>query len=159
MLNSSVSGKAYGIKGDTRLFDNIGLKTYYKWVGNDFGATDTTYQQGKETMGLSMTFDMTPVTRLTASEDIQRLLAGGNLQTSTQVGASETDTTMVQIVHTAERLKLTGQFQMVETKSVINGITSTTNQRGATMAGQAQYDVTDRIKLTLGQQVDVHQQK
>ena len=82
MLDSSVSGKAYGIKGDTRLFDNIGLKTYYKWIGNDFGATDTTYQQGKEKMGMSMTWDMTPVTRLTASEDIQRLLAGGNLQTS-----------------------------------------------------------------------------
>ena len=48
ILNSSVSGKAYGIKGDTRLFDNIGLKRYYKWVGNNFGATDTTYQQGKE---------------------------------------------------------------------------------------------------------------
>ena len=55
-------------------------------------------------MGLSMTFDMTPVTRLTASEDIQRLLAGGNLQTSTQVGASETDTTMVQIVHTCREV-------------------------------------------------------
>ena len=106
-------------------------------------------------MGLSMTFDMTPVTRLTASEDIQRLVAHGNLQTSTQVGASETDTTMVQIVHMAERLKLTGQFQMVETKSVINGVKSTTNQRGATTAGQAQYDLTNRIKLTLGQQVDV----
>ena len=67
-------------------------------------------------MGLSMTFDMTPVTRLTASEDIQRLMAGGNLQTSAQVGASETDTTMVQIVHTAEKLKLTGQFQLIETQ-------------------------------------------
>ncbi len=155
MLNSSVSGKAYGIKGDTRLFDNVGLKTYYKWIGNDFGATDATSQQGKEMMGLSMTFDLTPVTRLTASEDIQRLMAGGNLQTSAQVGASETDTTMVQIVHTQERLKLTGQFQLTEVKSVVNGIESTTNQRGATMAGQAQYDLTDRIKVTLGQQVDV----
>jgi len=155
MLNNSASGIAYGIKGDARLFDNIGVKTYYKWIGNDFGATDTTYQQGKETMGMSMTWDMTPVTRLTASEDIQRLLAGGNLQTSTQVGASETDTTMIQIVHTQEKLKLTGQLQLVQTKSVINGVESTTNTSGATLGGQAQYDLTNRIKLTLGQQVDV----
>ncbi len=155
MLNNSASGIAYGIKGDARLFDNIGVKTYYKWIGNDFGATDTTYQQGTEKMGMSMTFDLTPVTRLTASEDIQRLLAYNNLQTSTQIGASETDTTMVQIVHTQEKLKLTGQFQLVETKSVINGVESTTNQRGATIGGQAQYDLTNRIKLTLGQQVDV----
>ncbi len=154
-LNNDVSGKAYGIKGDTRLFDNIGLKSYYKWIGSDFGATDSSSQQGTEKMGLSMTFDMTPVTRLTASEDIQKLLAGGNIQSSTQVGATETDTTMVQIVHTAQRLTLTGQFQLVETKSVINGVESTTNQRGATLAGQAQYDLTNRIKLTLGQQVDV----
>jgi len=155
MLDSTASGKAYGIKGDTRLFDDIGLKSYYKWVGSDFGTTDTTYQQGKESMGLSLTWDMTPVTRLTASEDIQKLLAGSNLQASTQVGATETDTTMVQIVHTAERLKLTGQFQLIETKSVIDGIQSTTNQRGATVAGQAQYDLTNRVKLTVGQQVDV----
>jgi len=155
MLDNSARGKAYGIQGDSRLFDNIGLKSYYKWIGSDFGSSTTTSQQGKESMGMSMTFDMTPVTRLTASEDIQRLLAGGNLQTSAQVGASETDTTMVQIVHTAERLKLTGQFQMIEVKSTVDGITSTTNQKGATMAGEAQYDLTDRIKLTAGQQLDV----
>jgi len=154
-VSDSASGKAYGIKGDARLFDNIGLKSYYKWIGSDFGASTTTSQQGTEKMGLSMTFDMTPVTRLTASEDIQRLLAGGNLQTSAQVGASETDTTMIQIVHTADRLKMTGQFQLTEVKSVVNGIESTTNQRGATIGGQAQYDLTPRIKLTLGQQVDV----
>ena len=155
MLANTASGQAYGIKGDTRLFDNIGINTYYKWVGSNFGATDTTPEQGTEKMGLSMTFDMSPVTRITASEDIQRLMAQDNIQASTQVGASETDTTMLQIVHTADRLKLTGQFQLVETKSVINGVESTTNQRGATVAGQAQYDLTDRIKVTLGQQVDV----
>jgi len=154
-VTDSASGSAYGITGDGRLFDNIGLKSYYKWIGSDFGASGSTSEQGTIKTGLSMTFDLSPVTRLTASEDIQKLLAGGNLQTSTQVGASETDTTMVQIVHTAERLKLTGQFQLVETKSVINGVESTTNQRGATMGGQAQYDLTDRIKVTLGQQVDV----
>jgi hypothetical protein len=155
MLESSATGKAYGIKGDTRLFDNIGLKSYYKWVGSDFGATSATSQQGTESMGLSMTWDMTPVTRVTASEDIQRLMAGANLQASTQVGASETDTTMIQVVHTAERLKLTGQFQLIETKNVIDGVESTTNQKGATFGGQAQYDLTNRIKLTMGQQVDV----
>jgi len=81
--------------------------------------------------------------------------AGANLQATTQVGASETDTTMVQIVHQAEKLKLTGQFQLIETKSVVNGVESTTNQRGATIGGQAQYDLTPRIKVTLGQQIDV----
>ena len=154
-MSNTATGKAYGIKGDARLFDNIGLKSYYKWIGADFGATTSTSQQGKELMGLSITFDMTPVTRLTASEDIQRLMAGSNLQSTAQVGASETDTTMVQIVHTAERLKLTGEFQMTEVKSVVNGITSTTNQKGAAIAGQAQYDLTDRVKITLGQQLDV----
>ena len=155
-IANSASGKAYGIKGDARLFDNIGLKSYYKWIGNDFATPDSTSQQGKEMMGLSMTFDMTPVTRITASEDIQRLMARAAIcRPSAQVGASETDTTMVQIVHTAERLTLTGQFQLTETKSVVNGIESTTNQRGATIGGQAQYDLTDRVKLTLGQQVDV----
>jgi len=153
--SATASGSAYGITGDARLFDNIGFKSYYKWVDANFGATDTTSQQGKQTEGISFTWDMTPVTRLTASEDIQKLMANANLEATTQVGASETDTTMVQIVHQAKRLTLTGQFQVIETKSVVNGVLSTTNQHGATFAGQAQYDITDRIKATIGQQVDV----
>jgi hypothetical protein len=155
LANNSATGIAYGIKGDARLFDNIGLKAYYKWIGPDFATPASSSQQGKQMMGLSMTFDMTPLTRLTASEDIQRLMSGGNLQTSAQVGASETDTTMVQIVHQAEKLKLIGQFQLTEVKSIVNGIESTTNQKGATFGGEAQYDLTSRVKLTLGQQVDV----
>jgi uncharacterized repeat protein (TIGR01451 family) len=154
-LSNDATGKAYGITGDSRLFDNVGVKTYYKWVGADFGASTATSQQGKESMGMTITWDMTPVTRVTASEDIQKLMAGANLAATTQVGASETDTTMIEIVHQAEKAKMTGEFQLTETKNVVNGVVSTTNQRGATFAGQAQYDLTPRIKLTLGQQVDV----
>jgi hypothetical protein len=155
-VGNAATGHAYGIKGDARLFDNVGLKSYYKWIGSDFGASGQASQQGKEMTGLAITWDMTPVTRLTASEDIQKLMANSNAQATTQVGASETDTTLIQIVHDAgERLKLTGALQLTQVKNMVNGVLSTTNTKGATIGGQAQYDLTDRIRLTMGQQVDV----
>ncbi len=154
-IGNTASGSAYGIKGDARLFDRLGLSSYYRWVSNDFASTDSTSQGGKQTAGMALVFDMTPVTRLTVRKDIQKLIQDGNLQTQVQVGASETSTTMVQIVHEAARLTLTGEYQLTEVKEQIDGLETATNQQGAVVAGKAEYALTERINVSLAQQIDL----
>ncbi|MBI3314622.1 MAG: DUF11 domain-containing protein [Candidatus Omnitrophica bacterium] len=149
------TGLAYGIKGDARLFGRLGLSSYYKWFDNDFATTDSSSRQGKESAGMALTFDLTPVTRLTARQDIQRLIQSGNLQTQAQVGASETSTIMAQIVHEAQRLKLTGEYQLTQVKEKKDGFETATNQERAVVAGKAEYALTDRIDLSLTQQIDI----
>ncbi|MBI4309005.1 MAG: hypothetical protein HY591_01595, partial [Candidatus Omnitrophica bacterium] len=150
------SGKAYGLKGDARLFNRLGLSGHYKWIENSFVSPDTSAQQGKETAGMSLTFDLTPVTRLTARHDIQRLINNGNLQTQAQVGAVETSTTMAQIVHEAERLKLTGAWQLSQVTERIGNFVTSTNQTSKILAGKAEYALNGRVTLSVGQQFDIN---
>lgn len=152
---STASGRAYGITQDARLFDRVGLTSYYKWIGDSFSSPDTVSKQGKEMAGMKMTFDLTPETRLTASQDIQKLINNGNLQTQAQVGASETSTTLMQVVHDSDRLTLTGAYQINQVTNRIGDIVSTTNQVTRTLAGRAEYALNGRVTLTMGQQFDV----
>jgi uncharacterized repeat protein (TIGR01451 family) len=141
------TGKAYGISQDARLFDRVGLKSYYKWIGDGFSTGGTASQQGKELKGMAMTFDLTPVTRLTASRDIQRLIDRGNLQTAMQVGAKETITTLVQVVHDARRLRLTEEFRSVEVKGAEGVTMNKSNTLSA--AAQAEYALNEKTDLIL----------
>ncbi len=151
----NTQGQAYGISQDARLFDRVGLKSYYKWIGDGFSTSGTTSQQGKEMKGMAMTFDLTPVTRLTASRDIQRLITRGNLQTAMQVGAQETTTSMVQIVQDARRLRLSAAFQSTQVKAKDDTYQSGSNQEANTLAVKADYVLNEKTDLTLSHQADV----
>jgi uncharacterized repeat protein (TIGR01451 family) len=153
-VGNLASGKAYGIMQDSRLFDRLGLKSYYKWIENNFASASTSSQQGKQLSGLAMTFDVTPVTRLTASHDVQKLIAQGNLQTKMQVGAQETSTTVLQLVHEARRLRLTSEYRHQEVKSKDDVYESETNQAQNTLALQADYDLSEKTKLKAKYQMD-----
>ncbi len=153
--SSDISGKAYGIKQDARLFDRVGLKSYYKWIDAGYSTGDTASQQGKELAGLALTFDLTPVTRLTASRDVQRLIDQGNIQTVMQVGAQETITTIVQVVHDARRLRLTYGLQSNEVRNKSEGYTSTTNTQAATAAFQAEYALNPKTDLVFQHQQNI----
>lgn len=150
--DAGAQGVAYGIKGDARLFNRLGLSGYYKWIENDFSTSATTAQQGKETTGFGLTYDLTDSTRLTAKHDIQQLLDGGNLQTQAQVGANRTATTMLQIVHEARKLRVTGEFQRNEVTNKNDQFESSTNTQTDTLALKAEYDLTDDITLSATQQ-------
>jgi hypothetical protein len=149
-------GTAYGLSGDARLFNRLGLSSYYKYIDNTFASAATTSQQGKEMAGLALTFDVTPVTRLTARQDIQKLIQNGSLQTQAQVGAVETTTTLIQVVHEAERLTLTGAYQITQVKEKKDGFESTTNEEGKVLAGRADYALNGRVTLSAGQQFDIN---
>ena len=151
----SANGAAYGIKGDARLFNRLGVSTYYKWIEDSFTSVQSSSQQGKELAGMALTFDLTPVTRITARTDIQKLINNTNAQTVAQVGASETSTTLLQIVHESDRLKLTGAYQLQEVKNKIGNFVTSTNQATKTLAGKAEYALNGRVTLSAGQQFDI----
>jgi len=148
-------GRAYGIKGDARLFNRLGIGTYYKWVDNDFSSSATTAQQGKEQIGFELTYDISDKTRLTARHDIQNLLDDGNLQTEAQVGANKTATTLIQIVHEAKKLRLTGEYQRNEVTERKDKFISKTNIQKDIIAIRADYEVSNKLGLSLQQQFSV----
>lgn len=149
----SQGGVAYGIKGDARLFNRLGVRAHYKWIDNDFSSSATTAQQGKELIGFESVYDFAERTRLTARYDIQSLVDDGNLQTQLQLGAIRTTTTMMQFIHEAERLKLTAEYKKTEVKERLDQFDSQTNTEQDLLAVRADYKLTDKLTVSAEQQV------
>ncbi|MCD4780564.1 MAG: DUF11 domain-containing protein [Candidatus Omnitrophica bacterium] len=151
--DDSARGKAFGIKGDARLFNKIGLSAAYKYIDNNFSTSATSAQQGKEIFGFNAVYDVNESTRLTLSQDIQRLIEEGNLQTQLQVGATQTATTLVQLVHEARRLRLTAEYRHQDVTERLDQFDSQTNSEDDTLAVQVDYKLNDKIALKVKQQV------
>ena len=147
-------GKAYGLKGEARLFDRLGLSGYYKQIQKGFSSASTISQQGKELMGAGATLDITPKTRLKVSHDIQKLIDDGNLQAQLQVGAKKTETTSVQLQQevVTDKLKLTGEYRKQQVKEKKEQFESETNTETDIVAVKADYEVTQKTALSLEQQ-------
>ncbi|OGW98690.1 MAG: hypothetical protein A2Z81_07805 [Omnitrophica WOR_2 bacterium GWA2_45_18] len=151
-------GRAYGIKGDARLFNRLGLASYYKWIENDFSTSATTAQQGKELIGFEAVVDFTEATRLTARHDIQSLVEDGNLQTRLQLGATKTATTLLQIVHEFRKLKLTGEYRKQEVTERIDTFESATNTTEDIVATRADYQLTEKVAVSVEQQHSIKEE-
>ncbi|MBF0593812.1 MAG: DUF11 domain-containing protein [Candidatus Omnitrophica bacterium] len=154
MVGNLANGKAYGIRQDSRLFDRLGLNSYFKSIDNSFATAASSSQEGKQLSGLGMTFDLTPVTRLTANYDVQKLIEQGNLQTAMQVGAQQTSTTVFQLVHDARRLRITGEFRHQEVINKNPLYVSESNQVQNTAALQAEYALDEKTSVKAKYQVD-----
>ncbi|HPN88090.1 MAG TPA: hypothetical protein PLH56_01995 [Candidatus Omnitrophota bacterium] len=147
--SDDISGRAYGIKYDAKLFNRLGFDAYYKWIDNNFAVVDQTSQQGKELIGFGGVYDFTEKSRLTLRHDIQRLVDNGNLQTRRQLGAQRVATTLMQVVHDMNKLKLTGEYQRKETELSVSNI----------LALKADYLVSDRLILSAAQQASIEGDK
>ncbi|MBN2483059.1 MAG: DUF11 domain-containing protein [Candidatus Omnitrophica bacterium] len=145
-------GKAYSIKGETYLFDRLGLSGYYQWVGRNFSTSATTSQQGKELIGFGATYDLSAQTRLSLAHDIQQLIEDGNDQTQLQVGATRTETTTVGITHAGEKLTLTGEYRHQEVQERKEEFESETNREEDTVAVKAEYKVNEKVDVSLEHQ-------
>lgn len=148
-------GRAYGIKGDARLFDRVGLSSYYKWVDNEFSTAATTSQQGKEVKGAELVFDLTDNMRFTARHDIQNLINDGNLQTQLQVGATGTATTLVQFIADIRKLKLTAEYRRQEVTERKDQFVSETNTEEDIVAIRADYALTEKLDVAVQQQISM----
>ncbi|MCK4946872.1 MAG: DUF11 domain-containing protein [Candidatus Aureabacteria bacterium] len=146
-------GEAYGLKGEAHLFDNrLGLTGYYKRIDDNFSTSATSSQQGKELIGFGFAYDIFKRTRLILSHDIQKLIDGGNLQARLQVGAKKTETTLAQVVHDMDRLKLTGEYRHQAVTERKNEFDSETNTKGDIVAIRADYELTEKVDVSLEQQ-------
>jgi hypothetical protein len=158
-IGKTATGTAYGISGDARLFDRIGLNSYYKWIEDGFASAQETSQQGKELAGLGLTIDVTPETRLTARQDIQRLMNSTNAQAQLQVGAEQTVTTMAQIVHEARRMRLTGEFQNQQVTNKNEKYETVSATDTSTVAGRVDYALTPKTDVTLQHEAELTGEK
>lgn len=151
--NDNAEGEAYGISGDWRLFNRLALHGYYKWIDNDFSSSATAAQQGKELSGMSLSYELGENTSFTASQDIQKLINSGNAQTEAQVGAQQTTTTMMQLVHQFRKLKITGEYRRQEVKEKLEEFSTETNTEQDIAAVRADYQITDKTEIYLEQQM------
>ena len=146
-------GKAYGVKGEAKLLDNkFGVDGYYKRVENDFSSSATSSQQGKDMYGVSGTYDLSDKTRVKVTHDTQKLLDDGNLQTQLQVGATKTETTSVQVVHTADKLRLTAEARHQDVTERKSQFESETNREEDILALRADYKLTEKTTVSVEQQ-------
>lgn len=151
----TASGKAYGLRFQTKLLDKLYLDSYYSYVGRNFSSSDSISQQGTEKYGLGANWDITSNTVFSLRHDIQKLLDSGNTQTQTQIGAQETSVTTAQITHTKEKLTLTGEYRHQEVKSQLANIQAQTNQDADIIAAKANYKVNERLEASLEHQETV----
>lgn len=150
--DDNAEGTAYGIKGEAKLFNNLGMTGYYKMISRNFSTAATTAQQGKELLGFRAVYNFKNSTRFIASYDLQKLLDDGNLQAQAQVGAQETQTTMAQLTHTMGRLTLTGEYRHGEVEGVKDAFVSETNSQEDAVAVKADYKLAGNTVVSLGQQ-------
>lgn len=146
-------GTAFSITGDTRLFDKIAVKAGYRWVDNDFAASATTAQQGKEITNFQAIYDVTDNTRLTVKHDIQALLQDGNAQTVAQIGATKSTTSLIQMMHKTRRLALTAEYQRTDVEQRNAKFDTVSNTETDTVAVKADYQLSEKIDLSLRQQI------
>ncbi len=150
--SDSGTGRAFGIKGNAKLFNRLGVSSFYKWVDNDFSTSATTAQQGKELIGFEAVYDFTEKSRIRVRHDIQTLIEDGNLQTQLQVGATRTATTLIQMVHEARKLRLTGEYRRQVVDERLDQFDSQTNKESDTLAFRADYQLHDKVALSLEHQ-------
>ncbi len=153
---SGASGKAYGLKGQTKFLDKAYLNAYYSHVGQGFSNTDSISQQGTEKYGFGLNWNITSRTVFNLKQDIQRLIDSGNIQTQSQIGAQETKTTTAQIVHTPnKKLTLTGEYRRQEVRAPLSNIIAQTNRDADIIAAKGSYKVNKRVETSLEQQATV----
>jgi uncharacterized repeat protein (TIGR01451 family) len=148
-MGQGASGKAYGLKGQTKLLDKLYLDSYYSHVGRDFSSSDSISQQGAEKYGFGANWNITSNTVFGLRHDIQKLLDSGNSQTQIQIGAQKTEATTAQISHTGEKLTLIGEYRHQEIESQLANIQAQTNQDIDVIAAKANYKVSERLETSL----------
>ncbi|HSV27784.1 MAG TPA: hypothetical protein VLH60_07815, partial [Sedimentisphaerales bacterium] len=148
-------GRAWIASFEDHVLDVLGIRAYYRHIEEGFSSTNISSQRGKQALGVHLTFDVTDKTRVGVRHDEQELLSGGNPQTQLQTGARRTGTTAVQVSHTMEDLRLTGEYRRQRVDGRIAAFATEANQQGDILAARIDYTLDQRTEVSLGQQVSV----
>lgn len=154
--DSNSSGKAYATTLESYFLENsLGVTANYQWIDRNFSTANTGSEQGKELIGFMTTYDVDETLRLVFMHDIQRLLDGGNAQSSSQVGASETQTTTVQAAKTLAHLKITSELRHQTVKRSVDASAETGSGEDA-VAVRADYAVREGLDVYAEQQLTLN---
>lgn len=148
----TASARAYSVKGESHLIDNLKVEGSYTRIEDDFSTSQTTSHQGKETITGRATYDLTDNTRLRVEHNIQELLGGGNTQTQLQVGAEKATTSRIQIAHTKEKVKLMAEYRHQEIEDKLEAFNSETNTEDDILAAGIEYKLNEKVILSLEQE-------
>ncbi|UCG35640.1 MAG: DUF11 domain-containing protein [Candidatus Omnitrophota bacterium] len=151
----SDKGKAYGLKGEAKLFKGLKLRGYYKRVEPGFSSTSTISQQGKELIGGEASLKLSPRTHLKIKHDIQALIDDGNIQTQLQTGAKKVATSRAQITHKLKRWIFTAEYRHQEVEEEKEQFESQTNREDDTVALKAKYKATSNLSISVEQQATI----
>jgi len=151
----SDKGKAFGLKGEAKIFKGLRLSGYYKRIEQGFSSASTISQQGKELIGGEVSLKLSPRTDLKIKHDIQALIDDGNIQTQLQTGAKRVATSRAQIIHKLKRWIFTGEYRHQELEEEKEQFESETNREDDTVALKAKYKATDNLSISLEQQATV----
>jgi len=147
--DETATGIAYGLSGEARFFDRLGLSGYYKKIEKGFSTPSTTANQGTEKIGGSATFEVFPGTELSARHDIQKLLDDGSLEARAQLGAETTETTTVQLQsQLTEKLEATAEYRRQRVSGKKDEYESETNEDTDVAAGKLAYKLTDKTTVS-----------
>ena len=151
--NETAKGKAYGVSGDAKLFDRLGLSGYYKRIEKSFSTPFTVANQGTEKMGGATSLDILPGARVSTRHDIQKLLKDGNLESKAQVGAKKTKTTTVQLrSELTKKLEVTSEYRHQRVTEKKDEYEAETNEDTDIMAGRLTYKPRQNLKLLVTHQ-------
>ena len=147
--DETAKGKAYGLSGEAKFFERLGLSGYYKMIEKGFSTPSTMANQGTEKIGGAATFEIFPGTELSARHDIQKFLDDGSLEAEVQIGAKETQTTMLQLKsRLTERLEGTAEYRRQYVKDKNEEYESETNENSDIVAGRLSYRLTDKTTVS-----------
>lgn len=146
-------GTAISVKGESAISDKAKVEAYYQKIGRGFSTAGTVSDQGTEKMGVRGTVQLTDKTEVVVSHDIQKLLEEGTQQSQVQIGAKETQTSMIQLVHSLRKADITAEYRRIRSRGRISGVESETNLDSDIIGARFDYYPFEKLDLSIAQQI------
>lgn len=146
--SASEYANAYKVAIKSQPTENTQASGYFKKISKDFSNVGSSSQEGTQKTGLAVSQGLTKNTTLKVTQDIQKLLDGGNEQSSS-LGAAKVTTTIAQLNYKKDKVGLIGEYRG-EKKDGLSD--SRSDSRADLLAGQINYDLNKNTDVFLGAQ-------
>ncbi|MCK5578774.1 MAG: hypothetical protein KAI63_04545, partial [Planctomycetes bacterium] len=146
-------GSAYRVSTRTKAAKKTEFDTYFQRIQPGFSTAGSITNQATEKYGVAVAHELiTDRLSLTARHDAQELLRNSNNVSSALIGGRKTEVSSLQGVCNLDKLTLTGEYRYQKVKNDLLNITSETNTNTAFGALKADYALTSKTSVFLGQQ-------
>ena len=130
----------------------ISTRAYFQRIEAGFSSSGQgASQMGTDKLGLEVGAKLGEKDTILGKFDNQKTLANADLAASTQIGAAESQTATLQLVHLDMPLKLTGEYRYQTTKTpVVNPLMKDETQQA--LAARAEYKLREELTVFAEQQ-------